>query len=164
MSKTRFLFFLMMLLFVGITSFYINGDEVVNIQYIGQHGDHFNFPIPADQPDVYYDDDEQEIIIDNTSRITLCDASPSSTIMLNKHNYIPYMAPLLLQNTNICKSQYVIADEVTAGKDVNSNRTFGGVSIKNGIQYEIEASGNVSLYDGFSVEKGATFAVYPSSF
>ena len=36
----------------------------INIEY--QHkGNHFGLPIyPADQPDVYYDDDEQEIIID----------------------------------------------------------------------------------------------------
>ena len=154
--------FLFLSLTISALLIYANNTQVVVVHPKG--GSHFDWPVPADQPDVYYDDDEQEIIIDNTSRITLRDASPSSTIMLNKHNYIPYMAPLLLQNTNICKSQYVIADEVTAGKDVNSNRTFGGVSIKNGIQYEIEASGNVSLYDGFSVEKGATFAVYPSSF
>lgn len=31
-------------------------------------------------------------------------------------------------------------------------------------RYEIEASGTVTLHDGFKVEKGATFAVYPSSF
>lgn len=31
-------------------------------------------------------------------------------------------------------------------------------------EYEIEASGTVTLQDGFKVEKGATFAVYPSSF
>ena len=30
--------------------------------------------------------------------------------------------------------------------------------------YEIEATGTVKLEDGFKVEKGATFAVYPSSF
>ena len=28
----------------------------------------------------------------------------------------------------------------------------------------LEASGTVTLQDGFNVEKGATFAVYPSSF
>lgn len=32
------------------------------------------------------------------------------------------------------------------------------------VEYEIEASGVVRLEDGFQVERGATFAVYPSSF
>ena len=36
--------------------------------------------------------------------------------------------------------------------------------IKNGTEYEIEASGTVTLEDGFQVEKGATFAVYPACF
>ena len=35
---------------------------------------------------------------------------------------------------------------------------------KKTIQYEIEASGTVTLQDGFKVEKGATFVVYPSCF
>ena len=42
--------------------------------------------------------------------------------------------------------------------------TTGDVVIKSGIEYEIESSGTVTLEDGFKVEKGATFAVYPSSF
>jgi len=91
-------------------------------------------------------------------------ANPNSTIMLYKHNHIPYIAPLELQNITFSKNQYVIANDVTAGKSVDSNRTTGEVIIENGIEYEIEASGTVTLQDGFKVEKGATFAVYPSSF
>lgn len=90
--------------------------------------------------------------------------SPNGTIMLYKHNYIPYIAPLFLQNVALSNSQYVIASDVTAGESVDSIRTPGYVTVKSGVEYEIEASGTVTLSDGFSVEKGATFAVYPSSF
>ena len=38
------------------------------------------------------------------------------------------------------------------------------VFVRDGTEYEIEASGTVTLEDGFKVEKGATFAVYPSCF
>ena len=38
------------------------------------------------------------------------------------------------------------------------------VCVRDGTEYEIEASGTVTLEDGFKVEKGATFAVYPSCF
>ena len=92
------------------------------------------------------------------------DISPNSSIMLYKHNLIPYIPPLVLQNTRLSNDQYVLATDVTAGNSVDSNRTPGNVTIKNGVEYEIEASGTVTLQDGFSVEKGATFAVYPSSF
>ena len=103
-------------------------------------------------------------------RMTISDSvsfnqiSPNSTVMLYKHNYIPYMVPMSLQNVILNRSQYVIASDFIAGKYVDSNRTYGDVIVKNGVEYEIEASGTVTLQDGFSVEKGATFAVYPSSF
>lgn len=86
--------------------------------------------------------------------------------MLYKHNYIPYIAPLLLQNYTITHSQYVIASDVTAGKfvDVDSGRTNGDVIVKNDVEYEIEATGTVRLEGGFIVEKGATFVVNPSCF
>ena len=98
----------------------------------------------------------------STSDVTLNGISPNSTIMLYKHNQIPYIAPMVLQNTTLSNSQYVIASDVTAGNNVDSIRTTGNVTVSSGIEYEIEASGTVSLEDGFNVEKGATFAVYPS--
>ena len=51
-----------------------------------------------------------------------------------------------------------------AGHSIDSNRYGGDVIIENGVEYEIEASGTVTLEDGFKVEKGATFSVCPASF
>lgn len=101
-----------------------------------------------------------------SSSTTFNNASPNASIMLYKHNYIPYIAPLLLQNYNIAQSQYVIASDVTAGNSVDSDsgRTSGDVTITSGVEYEIEASGTVRLEGGFNVEKGATFVVNPSCF
>ena len=98
------------------------------------------------------------------SSFTSYTASPNRPIMVYKHNNLPYIVPLLLQNVNLSHSQYVIASDVTAGHLVDNNRTAGAVTVKYGVEYEIEASGTVTLQDGFKVEKGATFAVYPSSF
>jgi len=102
--------------------------------------------------------------INSGQSLTFNNISPNSSIMVYKHNSIPYIAPLLLQNTDIRKSQYIIASDVYAGEAIDVNRTFGTVSIKRGTVYEIEASGNVELNDGVIIEKGATFAVYPASF
>ena len=96
--------------------------------------------------------------------ITISNISPNCLVMLHKHNMIPYIAPLVMQNETLKNSQYVIASDVTAGRSVDSDRTYGDVTVKSGIEYEIEASGTVTLEDGFNVEKGATFAVYPSCF
>ena len=84
--------------------------------------------------------------------------------MLYKHNHIPYITPLELQNITLSNSQYVIASDLTAGSSIDNNRTSGDVIVPNGVEYEIEASGKVTLEDGFKVEKGATFAVYPACF
>ena len=62
------------------------------------------------------------------------------------------------------RSQYVIANDVFAGYSIDPIRKNGEVIIKSGVKYEIETSGEVTLNDGFKVEKGATFAVYPSCF
>lgn len=88
----------------------------------------------------------------------------NSTIMLYKHNYIPYIAPLLIQNTTINNSQYVIASSVSIGSNVDENRTSGNVTISSGVEYEIEASEDVHLEAGFSVERGAVLKVTPSCF
>ena len=91
-------------------------------------------------------------------------ANPNRPVMLYKHNYIPYIVPLFLQNIQIIQNQYVIASDVIAGNTVDGSRTPGNVTIKKGFRYEIEASGEVQLEGGFSVERGAVFAIYPSSF
>lgn len=122
--------------------------------------------IDADSTIVAYYANDGQIGTDtiSTDSIKLSGISPNSTIMLYKHNYIPYIAPVLLQNISLSNSQYVIASDVTAGNSIDSGRTNGDVIVPDGVEYEIEASGKVTLSDGFRVEQGATFAVYPSSF
>ena len=51
-----------------------------------------------------------------------------------------------------------------SGNAIDSNRTQGDVTVKSGVEYEIETSGTMTFQGGFKVEKGATFAVYPSCF
>ena len=103
-------------------------------------------------------------VIVTTPRITLHDMAPNSSIMLCGNNHIPFILPLALQNCEINDSQYIIANDVIAGNSIDCNRTDGDVTIKGNAEFEIEAAGNVTLCDGFKVEKGATFAIYPSCF
>ena len=84
--------------------------------------------------------------------------------MIYHHNKLPYIAPLVLQNTTIGRSQYVIASDVVAGSNVDNGRTAGDVTIKKEVNYEIECKGSVTLEPGFTVEKGAVFTVTPSDY
>lgn len=54
---------LLMLFLYAISMYSIYGEEVVNMQHIGNHGNHSEYYPPADMPEVYYDADNLEIII-----------------------------------------------------------------------------------------------------
>lgn len=112
----------------------------------------------------YHNDYSQGIYVVSDSIFSLNGISPNSIITLYKHNYLPYILPIELQNFTILNSQYVYAKDFIAGSSIDNNRTNGEVIVSEGVEYEIEASGKVTLEDGFKVEKGATFAVYRSSF
>ena len=60
--------------------------------------------------------------------------------MIYRHNKLPYIAPMVLQNKRIENNQHVIASSLTAGNSVDS------------------------LMPGFKVEKGVTFSVKPSDY
>ena len=67
---------LIVFLIVSVCCFlYVLADqEAISLQSLGNHGTHYGLPIyPADQPEVYYDDDESEIIIDGTGEATYYD-------------------------------------------------------------------------------------------
>ena len=53
-------------LFIELSSLltcYARGEEKLNLQHIGHHGNHGEYYPPADKPEVYYDTDNEEIII-----------------------------------------------------------------------------------------------------
>ena len=100
----------------------------------------------------------------SASNVTFSHVSPNSTVMLYKRNCIPLIAPLVLQNTTINQSQYVIASDMTAGKAVDSGRTSGQVTITGDIEYEVEHTGEVRFCGGFKVDKGVKFSVKPSNY
>lgn len=71
---------------------------------------------------------------------------PNCMIMVYKHNYIPYIAHMVLENCDIEESQYVYASSF----DITNN-----VNFKNDACYEIDATGDVFIGSGAKVEDGA---------
>ena len=92
------------------------------------------------------------------------DVDPNGTIVVSTQNYIPYIAPMLVQNTTIQNSQYVIASSFNAGNHVDSNRTAGDVTIPSGVEYEIDFNDSVTLSPGVMVEKGAVLSATPRDY
>ena len=61
--KNKLFYFLLFAVWINL-----NADEAnqIRIEQVPTGGTHFDFPVPAVQPDVYYDDVDQEIIIVGT--------------------------------------------------------------------------------------------------
>ena len=113
---------------------------------------------------VYCDATSQQTQIAQSGSVTFQNVSPNGSIMVYKDNKIPYIADMAIQNDIISDSRYVVANNVEVGANLDSNRTFGNVTITNGAEYEIEAKGDVIIRNGFTVEKGAVFGVYPFAY
>jgi len=61
---------------VSVSSYALRRDVIINNG--GQQHDHYNVPIPADQPDVYHDTDTQEIIVDGDGTAAYYDVEIAS--------------------------------------------------------------------------------------
>ena len=96
-------------------------------------------------------------LLPTAGNCTINNISPNGCIMVYRHNYIPYIAPLILQNETIENDQYIIATSLTAGNHVDANRTSGDFIIPSAKQFEVEYSDKVVLAPGFKVNKGGIF-------
>ena len=56
----------------------VRDEQTINMQHVKQGGQHNEFYIYADQPDVYYDDDNLQIIIDGGGEVTYYDVEITS--------------------------------------------------------------------------------------
>ena len=52
--------------------------DYINIRHVPHGGTHNNLPLPADMPDVYYDNSNQQIIVDGLGVVTYYDVEIAS--------------------------------------------------------------------------------------
>ena len=64
---------LLIVSFLLMGSFYVYGDEEINLHHIGNQNDRIEHFIPFDQPDVYYNNVAQTIIIDGDGAVSYYD-------------------------------------------------------------------------------------------
>lgn len=62
-------FALLATLSLTVNSFNREPGERINLHYPGHHSTHYDLPMPADEPEAYYDDDNQVVIIDGTGYV-----------------------------------------------------------------------------------------------
>lgn len=97
-----------------------------------------------------------EIVTATGKSVVFNNARPNSTVTIYKHNGIPYIAPLYLQNMQQRYSQYIHAEKVFIGNNVDANRTAGDYIVIAGANFTIEASDDITIQQGFIVQSGAT--------
>lgn len=79
-------------------------------------------------------------------------------ITFNKHNYLPYVASMYLQNEEVRGVYYVAGNEVFIGSHIDGNKSFGDFVVKSGskLTFGIE---EITLDSGTLIELGAEFEV-----
>ena len=99
------------------------------------------------------------MINSNQASFSLPSNCKNYTVTVTKHNYIPYIAPLYLQNESVSGTHYVHTSDVHIGSNVTSEKQSGGFVITSGADVRIEPIGEVTLNAGFRVELGGEFEI-----
>jgi len=90
---------------------------------------------------------------------TFTNVPTNYTVSVCKHNYLPYIYPLYLQNENITGLHYIFANSVFMGSNVAPEKESGNIIVMDGASVTIETSGVVTLDAGFNVELGGNFEI-----
>ncbi len=90
---------------------------------------------------------------------TTFSASPNSHVVIYRHNMIPYLAPLNIQNETINTPWHYFTSSVNIGSNADSNRASGAVIFDYNTNCTIDASGNVTLGPNLTIKSGATLTI-----
>ena len=91
--KRIILFSLFILSLMGHNYVHAHDDliDYINIRHVPHGGTHNNLPLPADMPDVYYDNSNQQIIVDGLGVVTYYDVDDETVSMSDITALIDYM-------------------------------------------------------------------------
>ena len=80
-------------------------------------------------------------------------------LTLYKHDYLPYVAPVYLQNEQVTGRHYLAANRIYIGNHVDATKTAGDFTIDSGADVTLDVSGDVTLDAGTEIKLGATFEI-----
>ena len=94
-----------------------------------------------------------------SNNVSFTNVSPNSHIVIYKHNMLPYLAPIQIQDEIINNSLHYFANMVNIGTFAYSDRESGNVILDNNADVVIEALGDVTLGPGLILNSGASLAI-----
>ena len=94
-----------------------------------------------------------------SNNISFTNISPNSHIVIYRHNMLPYLAPIQIQDEIINNSLHYFADVVNIGTFAYPDRESGNVILDSNADVVIEALGDVTLGPGLILNSGASLAI-----
>lgn len=79
MNYKKIFFSFLFIVSINVNVFADKAGDLIRMHQVPHGGTHYELPVPADQPDVYYNDDTQEIIIDGYGEVSYYDVEITST-------------------------------------------------------------------------------------
>ncbi len=103
---------------------------------------------------------EQRILSESTSCL-INDIDPNSIVTVYRHNAIPIVLPVKLQNGSWGRTvrTEIMVNDLAIGSEVDANRTKGSYTFGTGCNAVINANGAVELHPGFKVEDNAVLTI-----
>ena len=86
-------------------------------------------------------------------------ASPNSHVVIYRHNMIPYLAPIVIQNETINNPWHYFASSVNIGSNADPNRESGNVIFDYNANCIIDASEDVILGPSLTLNSGAELTI-----
>lgn len=80
-------------------------------------------------------------------------------ITFYKHDYLPYVAPIYLQNESVMGKHYLRGGIIKMGNHVDSAKATGDFIIKSDADIVLDVTNEVMLDAGTTIELGATFEI-----
>ena len=93
------------------------------------------------------------------SNCTFTDIPKNYLVTLYKHDYLPYIYPIYLQNESVTGTYYLKGNKMYLGNHVDNTKDIGNFVIKSGADIILDVSDELILDAGTEIELGATFEV-----
>lgn len=95
----------------------------------------------------------------NGNNFSINDFNPNSSIVVYKHNWIPKLFPLILQNCEIDSSNSYLVNSLKIGSNIDSNRISGDVLFMEGSRAEYIVYGETNIYNNVIIKANASITL-----
>ena len=94
-----------------------------------------------------YNKGTRNIVVADSTVCVIDNADPNSSLVVYKHNFIPYVSSIELQNGVFNDPKYIFSESISIGAKINSSRPYGDFLFQKGVAV-FDAERDVRICDG----------------